>query len=248
MASRNKRTGISWELIGLVAVLGIVVAGGLILLTQKPDSTQLQPPVSTTLDPSIGLDKPDMSGVDADGRPYLGKTNAPATVYVFSDFQCPHCRDYALYVGKAIEKDLVATGKAKMVWVDFPFMSTDAANDESMLAAKAANCAGQQGRFWDMHDWLYTNQATVANTGGFRRDRLVEIATKAGLDATKFNACMDDPATEAHVKKDKDFGLSKSVSSTPSFFMVGQDRLFEGTASDQLQGLRDAIEAASPTG
>ena len=248
MASRNKRTGLSWELIGLVAVLGVVVVGALILLAQQPSATEVQSPPAVTLDPTSGLDQPGMSGTDADGRPYLGKADAPATVYVFSDFQCPHCRDFALYVGTAVKKDLVATGKAKLVWVDFPFMGDGSATDESMLAAKAAYCGGQQGRFWDMHDWLYTNQPTVANTGGFNRARMEEIAAKVGLDAPAFAACLDDPATAAHVAKDKDFGMSKSVRSTPSFMLAGNDRLFEGTAGDQIQGLRDAIEAASPTG
>jgi protein-disulfide isomerase len=245
MATRKeKKKRVSWELIGIMAVLAIVLVGGIVLVTTNPGPGALETPAVIARDPALKLDAPGMSGLDKDGRPYLGKADAPATFYEFADFQCPHCREFALNISKDIKKSMVESGKAKLVWVGFPFMDDSAGEDESVNAQMAAHCAAQQGKFWEMHDWLFANQNSVANTGGFNRQRLSDIALKVGLDAKTYAACMQDPATEAFVKTDRALGESKSVKSTPSFFVLGQDRLFEGTAPDQLQGLQKAIEAA----
>jgi len=249
MATRSKQQqtkGLSWELIGVAAILGIIAVGGLlILVSPKQNAGVPETPEVVTRDPAVGLDGPDMSGLDADGRPFLGSPSAPVTVYEFTDFQCPHCRDFSLFVGKAIKDDLVATGKARLVFVGYPFMDDANGENESANAAAAAHCAAAEGKFWELHDWVFTNQNTVANTGGFTLDRLRTLAIKAGLDMTAYDACITDPATVEFVQGDADLARSKSVTSTPSFLIMGQDRLYEGTDAQALDGLRKAIETAA---
>ncbi len=244
-AARGKQKGLSWELIGIVAILGIVAVFLVVAFANRGEAGVPEAPTVLSRDPDLGLDAPDMSGVDEDGRPYLGRADAPVTFYEFADFQCPHCRDFSLFLGKDIKRDLVATGKAKLVWVSFPFMGGGSGEDESLNAAMAVHCAGQQGLAWEMHDWVFTNQSTVSNRGAFNRQRLRDLALKAGLDVDAYDTCMRDPAAEAFVKADKDFATAKSVQSTPAFLVAGQEKLFEGTTPDQINGLRQAIEAAA---
>lgn len=251
MANKNQRQGLSWELIGIVAILAVLVVGGLFIVFDSvgPNSgPSLETPTIIARDPAMGLDKPDMAGVDADGRPYLGKADAPVMFYEFADFQCPHCRDYSLFQGKDIKRDLVASGKAKLVWVAFPFMDDGSGENESVNAQMAGHCAAQQGKFWELHDWLFTNQDTIANRGRFNLDQLKIIAEKSGLDTAAYATCMEDPATEAFVKKDKDFGTEKSVNSTPSFFLPGKDKLYEGAGPTELKDLRTALESLANGG
>lgn len=251
MASKNQRKGLSWELIGIVAILGVLVVGGLFIVFDSAGSSSTggwETPTIVARDPAIGLDAAELSGIDADGRPFLGKADAPAAFYEFADFQCPHCRDFSLFQGKDIKKDLIASGKAKLIWVGFPFMDDGSGEDESVNAQMAGQCAAQQGKFWEAHDWLFTNQDTVANRGRFNQDQLAIMAQKAGLDTAAFETCMDDPATAAFVQKDKDFAIEKSVNSTPSFYLIGTDKLYEGAGPTELQDLRAALEAQANDG
>lgn len=244
-AARGKQKKLSWELIGIVAILGLVAVFVVVALANRGEAGVPEAPTVLSKDPSVGLDAPEMSGVDGDGRPFLGSADAPVAFYEFADFQCPHCRDFSLFLGKDIKRDLVATGKAKLVWVNFPFMDDGSGEDESLNAAMAMYCGGQQGGAWEMHDWIFTNQSTVANSGAFNRQRLRDLAVNAGLDIVAYDKCMQDPAAEAFAKGDKDFAISKSVQSTPAFMVAGQEKLFEGTAAEQINGLRQAIEAAA---
>jgi protein-disulfide isomerase len=253
MASNKKkqqqRQGLSWELIGIVGILALLVIGGIFVLTTGPkESGQLETPSVVAQDPSIGLAAPEFTGVDEDQRPFLGKADAPVTFYEFADFQCPHCRDFSMFQSKDIKRDLIASGKARLVWVAFPFMDDGDGERESENAQMAAHCASQQDKFWTFHDWLFTNQATVANQGTFNKARLHDMAVKAGLDVAAYDTCMDDPATAAFVKKDKDFGVEKGVGSTPSFIIKDKDKLYAGAGSQELTDLRSAIEEQAASG
>lgn len=261
MAQKNKKkSGISWELVGIVALLAVFGIGILVWASSGP-STGVTAPVERSLQPAVegpgepvdagtpaaeagtavavgdaapaGMERP--SGVDKDGRPYLGKEDAPVTVYEFADFQCPHCKKFTLDDAPVIKADYVDKGVVKLVFVNFPFLG-----DESNQAARAALCASEQGKFWDMHDWLFANQAELSNTGGFSRDRLGEIAGSAGLEVETFKTCLEDPAIIERAKKDRDFGGTVGVDSTPSFLI--NEQLLAGPT---LLSLREAIDKAA---
>jgi protein-disulfide isomerase len=259
MAQKNKkRGGISWELVGIVGLLA-VFGIGILVWASGGDSGAIAEPKISSLRPDAagepaeaapvteggtvvavgqdtapaGIERP--SGVDEDGRPYIGKEDAPVTVYEFADFQCPHCKAFTMDDAPVIKADYVDKGVVKLVFVNFPFMG-----DESNQAARAALCGSEQGKFWDMHDWLFANQAELSNTGGFSRDRLSEIAESAGLDVEAFNACLVDPAIIDRAKADRDFGGQVGVDSTPSFLI--NEQLLAGPT---LLSLREAIDQAA---
>lgn len=255
MAQKNKkRGGISWELVGIVGLLAVFGIGFLVWASGGDSGAIAEPTVRSLLPAAAvagelagegtpvaggqdaaptGIERP--SGVDEDGRPYIGKEDAPVTVYEFADFQCPHCKAFTLDDAPVIKADYVDKGVVKLVFVNFPFMG-----DESNQAARAALCGSEQGKFWDMHDWLFANQAELSNTGGFSRDRLGEIAENAGLDVEAFKACLEDPAIIDRAKADRDFGGQVGVDSTPSF-LINEQLL----AGPNLLSLREAIDQAA---
>lgn len=225
---------LSYEIIGMAAILAVFAVGLLIYLLTSPNAIK-EPDFNTVLGPD-GKEIP--TSVDQDGRPVLGRPDATVTVYEFADFQCPHCQHYTLTQSKAVEDAFVATGMAKMVWVNAPFGGA-----ESEAAAKAALCAGQQGKFWVMHDWLYFNQPKVRNSNGFSAQRLEDIAERIGLDKASYNACLTDPAIQDQVEADNKLLAAKGVNSTPTF-LIGE-RKVEGADGEQLKKvIQETFDAA----
>ena len=225
----TERRGIAWELVGILAVVAVFLVGFLIWAASPERGAELQPPEAQTLDPELNLE----SGLMEDGRPYVGAADAAVTVYEFGDFQCAHCGQFVREEAAQIKADYLASGKARLVWVNFPIYG-----DESDQTAKVAICASEQGRFWDVHDWLFANQPSVPESGGFSNERLDQIAAAVGLDTTALESCLADPATADRLQADKDFGNENSVGSTPSF-LVGE-RLVVGGDITELRAAMDA--------
>jgi len=146
--------------------------------------------------------------VDVADSPFKGPKDAKVTVVEFSDFQCPFCSK-----GKAIVDQLVKM-YPKEVKVVFKNLPLDF-HPQAMPAAKASLAAGKQGKFWEMHDYLFDNQPSLAD--GF----YAEAAKAIGLDTAKFQKDFSDPAIEAAVKKDLEQAQSLGVQGTPNFFING---------------------------
>jgi protein-disulfide isomerase len=183
---------------------------------------------------AVNPDDPIETGTTDDGRPYMGQADAPVTIYEFADFQCPHCRDYSRGAGEEVKRDLLETGRARLVWVNFPILG-----DESVQAAKAATCAHEQGQFWAFHDWLFANQSIRRNSGAFSEARLNEMAALVdGIDADAFATCMDSSEIADRVQDDLGLGNENSVTQTPSF-LVG-DTVVGGTLNEITQAVTAA--------
>jgi len=234
--ARRKSQGFSWQLIGIVAVVAVFLVGGIIWLASGGGRQELVPPLVVMMDEGLDLE----AGVSDEGYPTLGDPDAPVTFYEFADFQCPHCKDHHDLYAKALSRDYLATGKARMAWVTFAFMG-----DESTNAAKAGFCALDQDpeAFWTLHDWMFENQADVANTGAFSAERLAQMADRVGLDVEAFETCLADPATLQRVEDGKAFAVESGVESTPSF-LVGET-LVAGTGEANLATLRQALDQAA---
>ncbi|MGH6802187.1 MAG: DsbA family protein, partial [Methyloceanibacter sp.] len=114
--------------------------------------------------------------------PSLGTPDAPVTVIEFSDYQCPFCQRHFASTLPALKKEYIDTGKVRYVFRDFPL---DSIHSLARKAAEAAHCAGEQGKYWEMHDTLFKNQRAlmVDNLKGFARD--------LGLNVDGFNSCLD---------------------------------------------------------
>ncbi len=151
----------------------------------------------------------------------LGAADAPVTLEVYEDYQCPVCAKYSLAVEPSVVNQYVIPGKVRIVHHDLGILGTGAADDESKLTAAGAYCAIDQGKYWEYAHWIYNNQ-DGENQGGFRRERLTQIAVAAGLDEGKFTSCLDSAPAKQTVEAASTEALSLGINQTPTFSIGGQ--------------------------
>lgn len=142
--------------------------------------------------------------------PFKGDKNAKLTLIEFSDYQCPFCAQHFRETLPQIERDYIKTGKVKYVFRDFPIVSI---HREAFKAAEAARCADDEGKYWEMHDRLFTSQSAL----GFKDLSL--HAQAIGLDSEKFDRCLIPGKYASKIQKDIAEGLKAGVKGTPTFFL-----------------------------
>ncbi|MCX6813181.1 MAG: DsbA family protein [Candidatus Azambacteria bacterium] len=145
----------------------------------------------------------------------LGDKNAPVTIITYSDFQCPFCDKFFKETESVLREKYVKTGKVKFIYRDFAFLG-----QESLWAANAARCAGEQDKFWQYHDYLYNSQRGE-NQGAFSKDNLKSFATALGLATEKFNACLDSEKYTDLIQQETKAGGEAGVQGTPASFING---------------------------
>ncbi|MBI5393252.1 DsbA family protein [Candidatus Woesearchaeota archaeon] len=165
----------------------------------------------------------------ADDDPVKGDKNAKLTIIEFSDFQCPFCGKFFNEAYKKIDAEYIKTGKVKLVFRDFPLSF----HENAHVAAQAAECADDQGKFWEMHDKIFENQHAITVSD------LKKYAGDLKLDQQKFDSCVDTGKYKAEVDKDIDDGSKAGVSGTPSFFINGQS-LSGALPFDEFKKIIDA--------
>jgi protein-disulfide isomerase len=169
-----------------------------------------------------------------------GPTDAPVTLEEFGDFQCPPCGRLADAINQ-IERDYQP--HLRVIFRDFPL----AVHQHAHEAALAAEAAGLQGRFWEMHDLLYREQSawSTAPDAPLLFERYAGVI---GLDVPRFKKDIESEQVKARIAADQRVGASLGVTSTPSIFINGQPLAH---SSLNPSGLRAAIDAAiksRPTG
>ncbi len=142
----------------------------------------------------------------------LGSSDAPATIVEFSDYETPFGARFFSETLPLIKANYIDTGYVKFVFRDFPLSF----HPNAQKAAEAAECAGEQGKYWHMHDKLLTEGVS----GGV--DAFKSYALVLGLDATAFNACLDSGSMVPEIGNDYEDGQAASVIGIPSFFINGQ--------------------------
>ena len=165
--------------------------------------------------------------------PIEGSEDASVTVIEFGDFQCPKCDQWFQNEKPTIATDYIDTGKAKLYFVDFPFLGED-----SDIAANASYCANDQGKYWEYHSHLYNNQGGI-NEGWASSDKLKQFAADIGLDTDKFNSCLDSNKHADRVSYNKQVGSDQGVKGTPVFVIIGSDgttERIEGPQSSAIFG------------
>jgi protein-disulfide isomerase len=148
--------------------------------------------------------------VVAGSNPARGPADAPVTIIEFSDFQCPYCSRAAATL-KRIEE--AYPGKVRIVFRDFPLLQI---HPFAAKAAEAAGCADEQGKFWPVHDHLFSHQDKLQVAD------LKQYAVDLGLEATKFNECLDSGRRATEWQGDYHAGETFGVQSTPAFFINGR--------------------------
>jgi protein-disulfide isomerase len=145
-----------------------------------------------------------------DGEPAKGDKSARVVLVEFTDYQCPFCGRYVRDAYAQIEAEYIKTGKLRYVIREFPLESI---HPQAFKAAEAALCAGDQGKYWEMHDRLFANQRALAP------EQLSAHAQAVGADGAKFDECLQRGVKVAKVRKDLDDGLKAGVTGTPAFFV-----------------------------
>jgi protein-disulfide isomerase len=140
----------------------------------------------------------------------MGTTTPQATIVEFGDFACPYSKESYQVVNRmaARYKD-----KVKIVWRDY------LRNQDSIDLAMAARCAGDQGKFWEMHDLLFANQDSLTTADANRISRLLSLAQSLQLNMTPFNTCLTSQKYLDQIKKDYDDGNTLQIIGTPTWFV-----------------------------
>jgi protein-disulfide isomerase len=157
-------------------------------------------------------------GVDDD--PMLGDANAKVTIIEFGDYQCPSCRLFWSDVEPRLKKDYIDTGKVKLVFRDFPIVEI---HPEAIVAAMAAQCAADQGKYWQYHDKVFREQYNRGE--GVIRFKVADLkkwGADVRLDTAAFNACVDSSRHQEEVTKDYMDGAGVGIQGTPMFFINGR--------------------------
>ncbi len=193
--------------------------------------------VSPSLPPLVAADDP-TAGLPADGST-LGAADAPVTIEVWSDFQCPYCGHYARDLEPWLIETYVVPGTVRLAHRDLAFIGP-----ESLDAAVLARFAAGEGRFWPVYELLFANQSGE-NKGAFSRDRLLEIAVMAGLDRSAAAAAFDDASLRAAVVDEAQSAIDAGINSTPTIVINGQKF---GAGVPSQASLSAAIEALAGGG
>lgn len=175
----------------------------------------------------------------------VGPAEAPLQIEIWADFQCPFCRLFSHGIEPELVRTYAASQRARIVYRDFAFLG-----QESLDAAVAARCAARQDAFWRYHDLLFASQQGE-NQGGFRREVLLALAGFAGLDATAFRTCLDDPAVAAAVTAETAEGRRLGIDSTPTLRLVGPGgtELLRGVADFEAIGAAiERVARPAPSG
>jgi protein-disulfide isomerase len=157
---------------------------------------------------TIALEPPRVA-VDDAGRPARGPSDAPVQIVEFSDFQCPFCQRAYPTVMQVLK---TYGDRVRLVYRHYPLQNHPAARP----AAEASACAADQGKFWEYHDKLFANASRLSDAD------LKQHAADLGLDAQKFNACVDTRKFQGDVEADRVAGDEAGVSGTPAFFINGR--------------------------
>jgi len=145
--------------------------------------------------------------ISVEGEPTKGDKNAKLTLVEFSEFQCPFCGRHVRDTFPQLDKEYIQTGKLKYVFRDLPLESI---HKNAFKAAEASHCAGEQNKYWEMHDRLFENQKSLEPA------MLTAHAQAVGADTKKFQACLDSGKFAAEIRKDMAEANKYGISGTPT--------------------------------
>ncbi len=217
----------------LLLVAVAVVAGVLIWNASRSRASESQ---ATTTEPAVAV-----TAADSAFRGYtLGSATAPVEVVEYADFQCPHCAEFTVVQFPTIREQLINTGRLRWRLREFPLNFP-----WSRVSALTVECAGEQGKFWEMADALFQRQsewgAGRKNPSSLFRD----IARGLGADVSKYDACMDSQRYAGRIEASHQEGTALGVGGTPTFFVNGRqlDTRRYGN-SDAFKSLVDSLTAS----
>ncbi|NIM51711.1 MAG: thioredoxin domain-containing protein [Gemmatimonadales bacterium] len=197
--------------LALIIGFGSGVGAAIIFLGAAPATREASSRPGTASDVPTTPQQMGLVQVATEGRPYQGPEDAAVTLVEFTDYECPFCAQYF----QLTYPNLLAKyeGKLRYVIRNFPVNSI---HPRAQKAAEAAECADDQGKFWEYHDILFQRQTAL------EVESLKRYAAELGLDAEAFDRCVDSGEKAAVVFRDLQDGLNYGVRGTPTFFINGR--------------------------
>ena len=212
--------------LGLLALLG---GAGLGWLVWKPKSVSI--PVG------IAVEVTDTSGF----RGYLlGSDSARVEVTEYADYQCPVCRDFELVQFPTVRRQLIDAGLVRWRYRDFPL---DGMHRHARLAAHAAACANDQGKYWEMHRVIYERHPEWADARD-ATSKFHEFAVQAGLNPGEYDTCMQSRRYAGRIQASANEGNQLGVNATPTF-LIGKRLYPSSMTSDSIQSIVRSLLSSS---
>ena len=198
-------TALSVLTFGLGVLAGYVIWGTSLFPGLRSDPQPAnQPAVAATSDPQYTR-----YDIPTEGSYAFGPADAPITIVEFSDFQCPFCKRWHDEVyGPLLD---AYPGQIRFVYRHLPLTSI---HPDAQSAAAASMCAGEQGKFWEFHEKLFSS-ATLGST------TYLQYAQELKLDPSTFENCLTANKYQAQIQADSDFAIDLGINSTPTFFING---------------------------
>jgi protein-disulfide isomerase len=213
-ADRMRRSHILW----LVGVMAAAVAIGAVLIAVSMATRSGDEVGHSGVDPTAAATRHlcASGSLPADGRK-CGSDSAPVKIVEFSDYQCPFCKRFVDITEPELESEYIQKGLVQLEFHNLAITGGNAPPDrnEATLAAEAAECANDQGRFWEYHYRLYAEQQGE-NQGAFLPERLKQFATDLGLDRGEFDACLDSHKHIDLIDEERNEAAEAGVRGTPS--------------------------------
>ena len=159
--------------------------------------------------------------ISVDGELFRGDATAPVAIIEYGDIECPFCRHFKQVGYPQIFDEYIKTGKARFYFRDMPLSF----HEHAMPAARAEHCAGEQGKFWEMHDSLFTDKPGAIGPGPGGRDRTLtqesidECAGALGMDTAKLDACMASTRFADLIQRSSDEAAKMNIEGTPTFLI-----------------------------
>ncbi len=187
-----------------ILIAGLIIGGAVIYTNGLKSGSGSE----ATPTPVIGETK-DLNVLATDK--FLGEAKAPLTIFEFSDYQCPYCSRYETLSRPTIIDNYVNTGKARLTFRDYPLPF----HNYAQKASEAVLCAGDQNKYWEMHDALFAKQAS-GSEDALSVENIKNYASELGLSASAFNNCLDTNKYQAQVTKNMQSGQDVGISGTPT--------------------------------
>ena len=168
------------------------------------------------------------SALDVHGENFRGDGGARVAIIEYADFECPYCGEFERKTFPRLLSDYIQTGKVKYYYRDLPLQIHGLA----VPAARAARCAGEQGKYWEMHDSLFAKQHALSAPA------LLDRAQTLSLDTTKFTECLSSDKYNEDIRKNMSDAQRFGIDGTPTFFI--------GTIEGDIVNIKAGIKGSSP--
>jgi protein-disulfide isomerase len=221
--SSKKPAGSNKAFFLIITVIAVVGIAALTYAATRPKNTISRVAFDSTL-----------PKVESQGY-VMGSPDAPVEMTEFGDFECPQCGRFATLTEPDVRTRLVATGKLRWRYIDYPLDM----HKNTWNASIAAACADEQGKFWEMHDAIYAAQDQWDGEATSNPNKVLkDVATRVGLNREKFDDCLDNQKTKPKIQAHYLLAQSHKLPGTPSF-ILGDQQITNFLSYDELKKLVD---------